>query len=174
MHQHPTDTRRGPEGQPDRVRGTHRPHGMAYRQAKGRDTWTRQPATRSARDARKGRRSSGEARNGTGPESPDLRCPWRLGSCVPLVRLVVSCGFSVRAACSRPLRIFGVVRVGRGGDGCLAPGPVLWSWPAACLSGVLGGPVLGRRASSGPVALVALVSFPVAVVPSPTKVSCPW
>ena len=42
-HTHTTGTRRGPEGQPDRARGTHRPHGMAYQQAKERDTRTGQP-----------------------------------------------------------------------------------------------------------------------------------
>ena len=51
---HPTDTRRGPEGQPDQARGTHRPHGMAYRQARSRDTRTGQPAPRTARDAMEG------------------------------------------------------------------------------------------------------------------------
>ena len=50
---------------------------------------------------------------------------------------------------------------------CLAPVRVPWLWPAACLSGVPCGPALVRRASSGPVALGALVSFPVAVVPFP-------
>ena len=54
-HPHPMDTRRGPEGQPDRARGMHRPHGMANRQAKGRDTRTGQPATRTVRVAREGR-----------------------------------------------------------------------------------------------------------------------
>ena len=38
-HTHTTDTWRGPEGQPDRASGSHRRHGMAYRQAKRRDTW---------------------------------------------------------------------------------------------------------------------------------------
>ena len=55
-----------------------------------------------------------------------------------------------------------------GGRCCLAPGPVPWLWPAACLSGVPLGPALVRRASPGAVALSALVGFPVAVVPSPT------
>ena len=41
-------------------------------------------------------------------------------------------------------------------------------WPAACLSGVPRGPASVRRASSSPVALRALVGFPVAVEPSPT------
>ena len=43
-----------------------------------------------------------------------------------------------------------------------------WLWPAACLSGVPRGPTPVRRSSSGPVALGALICFPVAVVPSPT------
>ena len=54
-----------------------------------------------------------------------------------------------------------------GGRCCLAPVVVPWLWPAACLSGVPGGPALVRRASSGPVALSALVGFPDAVVPCP-------
>ena len=57
------------------------------------------------------------------------------------------------------------------GRRCLAPVRVPWLWPAACLSGVPRGPVLVRRASSGPVALGATVGFPVAVVPSPTPVA---
>ena len=52
-----------------------------------------------------------------------------------------------------------------GGRCCLAPVPVPWLWPAACLSGVPCGPALVRRASSGPVALGALIGFPDAVVP---------
>ena len=42
-------------------------------------------------------------------------------------------------------------------------------WPAACLSGVPRRSALLRRASLGPVALGALVGFPVAVVPSPSS-----
>ena len=67
-HTHATATRCGPKGQPDRARGAHIPHGMAYRQAKGRDTRAGQPATRTARDVRAGRSSRGEARTG----HPDL------------------------------------------------------------------------------------------------------
>ena len=63
---HAARTRRATGG----ARGTHRPHGMAYWQAKGRDTPAGQPATRTARDARAGR-SPREARTGTGPEPPD-------------------------------------------------------------------------------------------------------
>ena len=47
-----------------------------------------------------------------------------------------------------------------GGRCCLVPVLVPWLWPAACLSGVPGGPALVRRASSGLVALGALVGFP--------------
>ena len=72
-HTHATDTRRGPEGQPDRARGTHRPHGMAYWQAKGRDNQAGQPATSTARDARAGRSPRVEARTGTGLYPRDLR-----------------------------------------------------------------------------------------------------
>ena len=55
-----------------------------------------------------------------------------------------------------------------GGRCGLAPVLVPWLWPAACRSGVPRGPALVRRSSSGPVALGALVGFPVAVVPSPS------
>ena len=41
-------------------------------------------------------------------------------------------------------------------------------WPAACLSGVPRAPCVVRRASSGPVALGALVGLPDAVVPFPS------
>ena len=71
-HTHATDTRRGPKGQPDRARGTHRRHGIAYWQANGRDTRAGQPATRTARDAGAGRSPRGEARTGSGPDPPDL------------------------------------------------------------------------------------------------------
>ena len=54
------------------------------------------------------------------------------------------------------------------GRGCLAPVLVLWLWPAASLPGVPCSPALVRRATSSLVALGALVSSPVAVVPSPT------
>ena len=54
-----------------------------------------------------------------------------------------------------------------GGRCRLAPVRVPWFWPAACLSGVLCGPALVHRASSGPVALGAPVGFPDAVVPFP-------
>ena len=55
-----------------------------------------------------------------------------------------------------------------GGRCGLAPVLLPWLWLAACLSGVPRGPALVRRSSSGPVALGALVGFPVAVVLSPT------
>ena len=54
-HAHPTETRRGPEGQPDQARKTHGAHGMAYRQARVRDTRTGQVAPRTARNASEGR-----------------------------------------------------------------------------------------------------------------------
>ena len=47
-HTHGKGTRRLPEGQPDRARGTHRPPGMAYQRARVKDTRMGQPATRSA------------------------------------------------------------------------------------------------------------------------------
>ena len=62
-----TDTWRAPEGQPDRARGMHRPHGPAYQQARARDIRTGQPATSTGRDAREGQQGGGEMRRGTGP-----------------------------------------------------------------------------------------------------------
>ena len=59
-----------------------------------------------------------------------------------------------------------------GGCCCLAPVVVPWLWQVTCLSGVPGGSVLLRRASSGPVALGAPVGFPDAVVPYPTLGAC--
>ena len=56
-----TDTRRAPKQQTDRGGGTQRPHGMAYQQARTRNTKTRQPATRTARHARGGKQG-GEGR----------------------------------------------------------------------------------------------------------------
>ena len=60
-----------------------------------------------------------------------------------------------------------------GGRCCLAPVRVPWLWPAACLSGVPGVPALVRCASSGPVALSALIGFPDAVVLFPNPGACP-
>ena len=59
------------EGQPDRARGTHRAHGMAYQRARIRDTRTGRPATRSAEHAgwEGGRR--GDTTPGTGPSPPE-------------------------------------------------------------------------------------------------------
>ena len=70
-HTHAKGTRRLPEGQPDRARGTHRPRGMAYQRARVRDTRTGQPATRSAGHAG---REGGDGRDttpGTGARPPD-------------------------------------------------------------------------------------------------------
>ena len=54
-HAHAKDTREILEGQPNRTRRTHRPHGMAYQRARIRDTRTGRPATHSAGNAgRKG------------------------------------------------------------------------------------------------------------------------
>ena len=58
-HKHTTITRCSPKGQPDRARGTHRRHGMAYQQARTRDTGTGQPATSTARDAREEQQGGG-------------------------------------------------------------------------------------------------------------------
>ena len=58
---------------------------------------------------------------------------------------------------------------GPGGRCGLAPVLVPWLWLAACLSGVPRGPALVRRASSGPVALGALVAFPSPCCLSPPR-----
>ena len=62
---HTKDTRRKPGGQPDRARGTHRPHGMAY-QGTG---W---PATHSAGHAGRKGGNGEEMTPGTSP-SPSNR-----------------------------------------------------------------------------------------------------
>ena len=60
-HTRATGTRRGLEGQPDRARETHTPHGMAYRQAKERGTQTEG-----------GNNRAGGRRTGTSPPPPHL------------------------------------------------------------------------------------------------------
>ena len=68
VHTHTTGTRRRAEGQLDRARGTHRPHGMAYQQAKERDTRMGQPVTHTLRGARgeKETKKGGGRRTGGG------------------------------------------------------------------------------------------------------------
>ena len=70
-HTHEKDTRGPPEGQPDRARGTHRPHGMAYQQARIRDTRTGRPATRSAEHVGREGGRRGDTTPGTGPNPPE-------------------------------------------------------------------------------------------------------
>ena len=70
-HTHEKDTRGLPEGQPDRARGTHRPHGMAYQRARVRDTRTGRPATRSAEHAGREGGRRGDTTPGTGPNPPE-------------------------------------------------------------------------------------------------------
>ena len=65
-HTDATGTRRGPEGRPDRTRGTHRPHGMAYQQAKERDIRT---------EARGTGKQKGGGGTGTAPPPPPLDLP---------------------------------------------------------------------------------------------------
>ena len=67
-HTHKKDTRGPPEGQPNRARGTHRPHGMAYQRTRVRDTRTGRPATRSAEHAGREGRNRGDTTPGTGPK----------------------------------------------------------------------------------------------------------
>ena len=70
-HTHERDTRGQPEGQPDRARGTHRPHGMAYQRARVRDTRTGRPATRSAEHAGRGGGNERDTTPGAGPNPPE-------------------------------------------------------------------------------------------------------
>ena len=70
-HTHTRDTRGKPEGQPDRARGTHRPHGMAYRRARIRDPQTGRPATYSAGNAGREGGNGEDTGPGTGPNPPE-------------------------------------------------------------------------------------------------------
>ena len=70
-HTHERDTRKLPEGQPDRARGTHRPCGMAYQQARVRDTRTGRPATRSAEHVGRGGGKERDTTPGAGPNPPN-------------------------------------------------------------------------------------------------------
>ena len=70
-HTHEKDTRGPPEGQTDRARGTHRPHGMAYQRARIRDTRKGRPATRSAEHAGREGGRRGDTTPGTGPNPPE-------------------------------------------------------------------------------------------------------
>ena len=70
-HTHERDTRGLPEGQPDRARGTHRPHGMAYQRARVRDTRAGRPATRSAEHAGRGGGNERDTTPGAGPYPPE-------------------------------------------------------------------------------------------------------
>ena len=69
-HTHEKDTRGLPEGQPNRARGTHRPHGIAYQRARVRDTRTGRPATRSAEHAGREGGNRRDTTPGTGPNPP--------------------------------------------------------------------------------------------------------
>ena len=69
-HTHAKSTRGEPEGQSDRARGTHRPHGMAYRRARIRDSRTRRSATRSKGNAGTERGTRERHRNRHRPQPP--------------------------------------------------------------------------------------------------------
>ena len=66
-HAHAKHTRGIPEGQLDRARGTHRPHGMAYQRARRRDTRMGRPATHSAGTAGRGGGNGEDTKPGTSP-----------------------------------------------------------------------------------------------------------
>ena len=68
---HTKNTRGKPERQPDRARGTHRPHGMAYQRARIRDTQTGRPATHSAGNAGRAGGNRKDTTPGTGPSPPE-------------------------------------------------------------------------------------------------------
>ena len=71
-HTHAKDRQGIPEGQPDRARGTHGPHGMAYQRARVRDPRTGLRATRSAGNAGRERGNRGDTKPGAGAGPPDL------------------------------------------------------------------------------------------------------
>ena len=71
-HTHAKGTRGKPEGQPDRARGTHRPHGMAYQRARRRDTRMELPATHNPGKAERGRGARERRRNCHRPQPSDL------------------------------------------------------------------------------------------------------
>ena len=60
-----------PEGQPDRARGKHRLHGMAYQGAMIRDTRTGRPATHSAGNAGREGGNREDRTPGTSPSPPN-------------------------------------------------------------------------------------------------------
>ena len=68
---HTKDTRGKQEGQPDRARGTHRPHGMAYQRVRIRDTQTGRPAGHSAGNAGREGGNGEDTKPGTGPNPPN-------------------------------------------------------------------------------------------------------
>ena len=70
-HTHTNDTRGTPQGQPDRARGTHKPHGMAYQRARMRDTQTGRPATHSAGNAGREGGKGEDTTTGVGPNPPE-------------------------------------------------------------------------------------------------------
>ena len=70
-HTHTKDTRGKREGQPDRARGTHREHGIAYQRARIRDTQTGRPATHSAGNAGRKGGSGEDTTPSTGPNPPE-------------------------------------------------------------------------------------------------------
>ena len=70
-HTHTKGTRGQPEGQPDRARRTHRPHGIAYQRARIRDTQTGRPATHSAGNAGREGGNGEDTKPGTGPRPPN-------------------------------------------------------------------------------------------------------
>ena len=80
---------------------------------------------------------------------------WSVGWVLPGTSscAVVPCGWCALPGFAAP-----------GGRCCLAPVGVRWLWPGGCLSGVPRGPASVRRASFGPVALSAPLSFQDAVV----------
>ena len=70
-HTHTKDTRGIPEGHPDRARGMHGPHGMAYQRARVRGTRTGRPATHSAGHAGREGGNGEDTTPGTGPPPPE-------------------------------------------------------------------------------------------------------
>ena len=70
-HAHTKGMRRIPEGQPDRARGTHGPHGVAYQQARIKDSRMERPATQNAGNAGREGGNGEDTKPGTGLSPPE-------------------------------------------------------------------------------------------------------
>ena len=119
-HTHAKGTRGLPERQPDRARGTHTPPGMAYQQARVRDTRTGRPATRSGGHAGREGGNGRDTTPVTGPSPPNRpRAPRTHGRGTAPAKAVVA-----HCATPQPLGKAASAPAQRGptGDKPVAPG----------------------------------------------------